>query len=307
MENTVLATPFVAVVGGVFFVALVASVVPVEGRRLPAILRAARFPFRNERDPGFVGIATSVATTELAILVYRFVLAGFVALLVAALGRVITDQRLATNLGTQPLFVGGASLLGLAAWSAFVVFAFLRARPHQPGRTAQGAREGASRSGQASRTVPLTRAQAFQVVRAYLAEFLDQLPHATLREVLADTNPGVWEDRQPLDPAVPGDWMKAAAAVAAVAARSTPDLGDGHEEPTLPADKWLPALFPFLESFWSILGPAALSRVLELLAQPQVAVQGSDLSPWQRWMAATSGLVPLQEGDDRLPESVRVP
>jgi hypothetical protein len=152
--------------------------------------------------------------------------------------------------------------------------------------------------------VILTRSQAYQVVQAYLAEFLNQLPHATLREVLSDTNPGVWADGQPLDPAVPGDWLKAAAAAAM---RSTPDLGDGLEEPTLPTDKWLPALFPFLESFWSILGPVTLARFLQLLADPQVAVEGSDLSSWQRWMAATSGLVLPQGGDDTLPEPVRVP
>ncbi len=85
MEQTFLAEVAVlALCAGFFFVALVAATIPVEGRKLPAILRAIRFVFRNERDPAYVGLATSVVVNKWSIRLYRVALGCFVLFLVAA-------------------------------------------------------------------------------------------------------------------------------------------------------------------------------------------------------------------------------
>ena len=134
----------------------------------------------------------------------------------------------------------------------------------------------------------LTCSQAYQAVQEYLAEFLRQLTDANLGDVLSDMNPHIWAESQFADPAVPGDWSNAAAAVAAGSA--APSLGDGGPEPALPEQMWLAALFPFFDSMWPILGNLPLARLIELLVQPQVTLEGSGSSPWQLWLSATEGI-----------------
>lgn len=136
--------------------------------------------------------------------------------------------------------------------------------------------------------VTLTRSQAYDAVREYLAEFLRQSMDASLGDVLSDTSPYVWAEG-PGDPAVPWDWSNASAVVAARVAATSPD--DRDAEPGLPEQMWLPALHPFLDSMWPLLGRFPLARLLESFGEPLVAVQGSDLSPWQRWLNATEPIV----------------
>jgi hypothetical protein len=134
VEGTLLTVvPTLTVVAGFLIVALAASIVPVEGRKLPAILRAARFPFRAERDPDYVGLATSIVVGERSIRAYRVALAGMVLLLVAAVLRDATDSRFAAVLGSEPLVVSAAAVSGLLAWTVFVIVEFRRARPKSPG------------------------------------------------------------------------------------------------------------------------------------------------------------------------------
>lgn len=137
--------------------------------------------------------------------------------------------------------------------------------------------------------VMLTRSQAYEAVQEYLAEFLRQSTNASLGTVLSDVNPYTWGDGQSADPAVPWDWSNAAAAV--VARSASPSLPGGGAEFALPEQRWLAALHAFLDSMWPILDRVPLPRLLELLALPNVAVEGSDLSPWQRWLAATEAIV----------------
>jgi hypothetical protein len=136
--------------------------------------------------------------------------------------------------------------------------------------------------------VMLTRSQAYDAVREYLAEFLRQSTNASLGTVLSDLNPHVWADGQPVDPAVPFDWSNAAAAVAALSPELT---SDADNDQALPGQTWLTALFPFLTGLWPILGRVPLSDLLQVLAQKDVPIIASELSPWQAWLSVTQSIV----------------
>ncbi len=131
----------------------------------------------------------------------------------------------------------------------------------------------------------INRTQAYQVAEEFLAEFLGLKSDANLGDVLSNLSPFIWAEGTG-DPAVPSDWSKA---VAAVTARSAPSPG-GDREPSLEEQTWLAALFPFLDSMWPILGNYPVGRLLDLLAQPNLALAGSDSSPWQLWLEATEAV-----------------
>jgi hypothetical protein len=121
--------PLVSFSVGFFFVALVASIVPVEGRKLPAVLRAARFVFRNERDPNYAGLATSVVAQKWSIRAYRLALGAYCVFGVVAMLGGSTNARLVSSLGSEPLVVTVVALLALVMWALYVIVEFRRASP----------------------------------------------------------------------------------------------------------------------------------------------------------------------------------
>ena len=127
MEFALVFPPLIALLGAIFFAALVASIVPVAQVRLPWILRGARFPLVNERDPNVVALATSVISGTGSIRAYRVGLCAIVALTLAAQVRSATSAELNAALGTQPLVVCVIDLAGMLTWSAYVVVRYRRA------------------------------------------------------------------------------------------------------------------------------------------------------------------------------------
>jgi hypothetical protein len=101
-----------------------------------------------------------------------------------------------------------------------------------------------------------------------------------LGDVGSDLNPLIWADGSPLDPAVPGDWARAAETV--VKAEPGP-AAEEEREPAFPERAWLPVLHAFVLSLWPVLGAMPLNPLIATLEQKHVALPGSDASPWQLW------------------------
>jgi hypothetical protein len=138
-------------------------------------------------------------------------------------------------------------------------------------------------------SVTLTRTEAYLTVQEYLAHYLRLSPDDNMGGVLSCVNPYLWSYGQSADPAVPSEWASAAAAVARRTVRA-PSEAEAGADPALPEEKWLTALFPFLNGMWPVLGNFPLDDLLVLLAQSDVPVEGLGMSPWEMWLNATSPL-----------------
>jgi hypothetical protein len=135
MEFALVYPPIIAAWGGLLVVALVASLVPLAQGRLPWILRVARFPLLNTRDPNAVVIAASVLTEQWIIRAYRIGLILLVCLSVATQVRSATSPELNAQLGVQPLVVCVVDLVALFLWSVYVVSTFRLASEADSSRT----------------------------------------------------------------------------------------------------------------------------------------------------------------------------
>lgn len=135
----------------------------------------------------------------------------------------------------------------------------------------------------------MTQLQAYETLNRYLGEYCRQLPEAGLGEVLSEMNPhtGIWADGSPVDPAVPRDWSRAAAAMASQAG---PLTGEDAER-SRPERDWLRTVFPYLVRLWNILGDVPLEQLIAVLAQKDAAIPGSSMTPWQLWIDTDEGVL----------------
>jgi hypothetical protein len=111
--------------GCIFAAAFVASLVPVDGDQLPTPLRLLRrFSAINS---GPVDIAVPVSRRSSGnVLRWRVASFGLAATTQLAVLRIVTDPRLESGAGAQPVAVGAAELLATALWCAYVVAAYRR-------------------------------------------------------------------------------------------------------------------------------------------------------------------------------------
>lgn len=111
--------------GCVFAAAFVASVVPVDGDRLPTPLRLLRrFSAINS---GRVDIAVPVFRRSPGdVLRWRVASFGLAAGTQLAVLRIVTDPKLESGAGAQPVVVGVSELLLMALWCAHLMATYRR-------------------------------------------------------------------------------------------------------------------------------------------------------------------------------------
>jgi hypothetical protein len=113
--------------GGLFLVWLIASIVPVDGRNLPALLRVARFPVSRDNPPTSRQIAAMQVRSSEGLWAYRLFLSAIVLLSQTAQLRSATDAHLAASMGNAPVVEAFAEWILMLAWSGYVVVEFRRA------------------------------------------------------------------------------------------------------------------------------------------------------------------------------------
>ncbi|HEY5487538.1 MAG TPA: hypothetical protein VIK06_07820 [Candidatus Limnocylindrales bacterium] len=118
--------------GGFLFVGLVASIVPVDGSKLWAPIRVARFPFRrgsNGWDPTArfqIAVPFTRATRD-SLRAWRLSLVALVLGSQLVQLRSATDTGLAATTGSAALAEAIVEWLLMLAWITYVVVAFRRA------------------------------------------------------------------------------------------------------------------------------------------------------------------------------------
>ena len=114
--------------GGLWVVWLVSSFVPVDGRRLPALLRAGRFPISRPNVPGIVQIGVPFRTRSRDnVWGWRFLVGLLTVLSQTAQLRSITDALSSPTVDSLPILQACIEWVLMALWSIYVVVEFRRA------------------------------------------------------------------------------------------------------------------------------------------------------------------------------------
>ena len=113
--------------GGIFVVWLVASFVPVDARRLPVLLRVARFPAARRNPPRSVQIAALSIKSRDSLWGYRLFAGAIVLLSQTVQLRSATDAHMAATMGAAPLLEACGEWFLMLTWSLYVVWQFRRA------------------------------------------------------------------------------------------------------------------------------------------------------------------------------------